>query len=125
MVPLTDEHRSYWSTLMVFHHTVIDKLRPGITGKALFDECTRLYAKAGLDFPYAHNGHGLGLQVHERPMISPHEDMAFEAGMVCTVETRVRWPNVKGYHIEDLFLIQDGAPLLLSDAFDNREILVL
>lgn len=125
MGPLTDEDRSYWTRLREIHHAVIDKLRPGITGRELFEYASSLYAKADMEFPYAHNGHGLGLQVHERPMISPHEGMAFDAGMVCTVETRVRWPNVKGYHMEDLFLVRDGAPLLLSDAFDNEEILVL
>ena len=123
--PLSDEDRSYWTRLRAIHHAMEDLLRPGNTGKELFAAATRLYAEAGLEFPYAHNGHGLGLQVHERPMISPHEDMAFAPGMVCTIETRVRWPNVKGYHMEDLYLVTEGAPLLLSDAFANEEILVL
>ena len=122
---LTDEDRSYWARLREIHHRITDLLRPGNTGRRLFEEATRLYAEAGLEFPYAHNGHGLGLQVHERPLIAPHEEMAFEPGMVCTVETRVRWPNIKGYHMEDLFLVTEGVPVLLSDAFDNEEILVL
>ena len=123
--PLTDEDVSYWKRLREIHHRMEDLLRPGVTGRELFEAATALYTKAGLDFPYAHNGHGLGLQVHERPMISPHEDICFEPGMVCTIETRVRWPNVKGYHMEDLYLVTEGAPRLLSDAFDNEEILVL
>jgi Xaa-Pro aminopeptidase len=45
--------------------------------------------------------------------------------MVSTVETRVRWVGKAGYHNEDLYLITDGAPILLSDAFDNEEILVI
>ena len=45
--------------------------------------------------------------------------------MVSTVETRARWVGEAGYHMEDLYLVTDGAPVLLSDTFDNEEILVV
>jgi hypothetical protein len=48
-----------------------------------------------------------------------------EARMLSTVETRVRYPGRIGYHMEDLFLVTDGASELLSDAFDNEEILTV
>ena len=55
----------------------------------------------------------------------PGHNYVYEAGMVSTVETRVRWPGKVGYHMEDLYLVTEGAPVLLSDAFDNEEILVV
>lgn len=58
-------------------------------------------------------------------MISPHEALAYAPGMVTTVETRVRWVGEKGLHMEDLILVTDDAPVLLSDAFDNEEIFVI
>ena len=58
-------------------------------------------------------------------MISPHDDIPFEPGMVTTVETRVRWVGKVGYHMEDLIEITDGAPVLMSDAFDNEQIFVI
>ena len=78
-----------------------------------------------LPFSFGHNGHGVGLMIHENPLIAPHEDLVYEAGMVSTVETRVRWPGRVGYHMEDLFLVTDKGPAQLSDAFDNEEILVV
>jgi len=119
------EDNSYWRRLREIHHKITDMLRPGNTGRQLFEKATELHAKAGLDFPYAHNGHGVGLQVHERPLIGPYEDIPYEPGMVSTVETRVRWVGKVGYHMEDLFLITEDAPVLLSDYFDNEEILVI
>lgn len=121
----TDEDVSYWKRLREIHHKLVDMLRPGNTGRQVFEEAARLHEKAGIPFPFAHNGHSIGLLVHERPIISPHEDIPYEAGMVSTVETRVRWVGKVGYHIEDLFLITEGAPVLLSDYFDNEEILVI
>ncbi len=121
----TAEEQSYWRRLRGIHHGIIDMVRPGNTGRQLFDEATRLHEQADIPFPYAHNGHSLGLQVHEHPFISPHEALAYAPGMVTTVETRVRWVGEKGLHMEDLILVTDDAPVLLSDAFDNEEIFVI
>lgn len=121
----TDDEKDLWKRLRAIHHEIADMLRPGNTGRQLFERAGVLHEKHGIPFPFAHNGHSVGLEVHERPLISPHEDSPYEAGMVSTVETRVRWVGKAGYHMEDLYLITDGAPVLLSDAFDNEQILVV
>ena len=121
----TVEEQSYWQRLRDIHHRIIDMARPGNSGRQLFEAATRLHAQADIPFPYAHNGHSIGLAVHEHPLISPHEDIVYEPGMVTTVETRVRWVGKKGLHMEDLVQVTDGAPILLSDFFDNEEILVI
>ena len=123
--PLDDEDRSWWSRLRAIHHEIIDMVRPGNTGRELFERATELHARHDIPFPYAHNGHGLGLLVHEHPLISPHEEIAYEPGMMTTVETRVRWVGKCGYHMEDLIEVTDGAPVVRSDYFDNEEILVV
>ena len=123
--PLTDEDRSWWGRLREIHHDIIDRVRPGVTGRELFERATELHRKHDIPFPYAHNGHSLGLLVHEHPLISPHEDAAFEPGMMTTVETRVRWVGDRGYHMEDLLEVTEGAPVVRSDYFDNEEILVV
>ncbi|MGI9480247.1 MAG: M24 family metallopeptidase [Hyphomicrobiaceae bacterium] len=122
---LSDEDRSWWSRLRDIHHEIVDMVRPGNTGAQLFEAATRLHQKHDIPFPYAHNGHGIGLQVHEHPLISPHDDTPFEAGMMTTVETRVRWVGKVGYHMEDLLEVTPGAPVVRSDYFDNEEILVV
>ena len=114
-----------WKRLRAIHHEIADMLRPGRTGRELFARATELHAQHQIPFPYAHNGHGIGLSVHEHPLISPHEEIAYEPGMVSTVETRARWVGEAGYHMEDLYLVTEGAPILLSDTFDNEEILVV
>ncbi len=121
----TPEELDTWGRLREIHHAVADLLRPGNCGRQLFELAAKLHAKHDIAFPYAHNGHSIGLQVHEHPIISPHDETPYEAGMISTVETRVRWVKQKGLHIEDLYEITDAAPVLLSDAFDNEKILVI
>ncbi len=125
MGKLTDEDRSWWDRLRDIHHEVIDMVRPGNTGAQLFEAATRLHQKHNIPFPYAHNGHGIGLQVHEHPLISPHDNTPFETGMMTTVETRVRWVGKVGYHMEDLLEVTEGAPVIRSDYFDNETIFVV
>ena len=100
-------------------------LRPGNTGRMLFEKAKELQTKAGMDFPYSHNGHSIGLQLHERPLINPFEDIVYEAGMMSTVETRVRWPGKLGYHMEDLYEITENGPIRHSMIFPNEEIFVI
>ena len=121
----TDEDLSWWGRLREIHHEIIDMVRPGNTGAQLFDAATRLHEKHKIPFPYAHNGHGIGLQIHEHPLISPHDHIPYEAGMMTTVETRVRWVGKVRYHMEDLIEVTDRAPIVRSDYFDNEEILVV
>lgn len=123
--PLNDEDRSWWSRLREIHHAVIDHVRPGNSGRELFELATRLHKQHDIPFPYAHNGHGLGLLVHEHPLISPHDDLVYQPGMMTTVETRVRWVGKCGYHMEDLIEVTENAPVVRSDYFDNEEILVV
>jgi Xaa-Pro aminopeptidase len=122
---LTQEDKDIWKRLREIHHAVADMLRPGNTGRQAFALATKLHEKHRIPFPYAHNGHSIGLNVHEKPILGPHEDTPYEAGMVSTCETRYRVPNQFGYHIEDIYEITDGAPILRSTAFDNEEILVI
>ena len=123
--PLSDADRDWWAKLRDIHHQIIGMLRPGNTGRELFEAATRLHEQHDIPFPYAHNGHGIGLFIHEPPLISPHETAPYQPGMMSTVETRVRWVGKVGYHMEDLVEITDGAPIVRSDYFDNEEILVV
>ncbi len=123
--PLNDFDRDIWKRLREIHHAVADMLRPGNTGRQAFALATALHEKHKIPFPYAHNGHSIGLNVHEKPILGPNDDTPYEAGMVSTCETRIRVVGQYGYHIEDIYEITNGAPILRSTAFDNEEILVV
>lgn len=121
----TADDLSYWKKLRDIHHTIIDMCRPGKTGRELFETAKRLQEKAGLPFTYSHNGHSIGLNVHERPIINPHEDIPYQPGMITTVETRVRWVGELGYHMEDIIEITETDPIWHAKHFPNEELFVI
>ncbi len=66
-------------------------------------------------------GHGIGIEVHEAPILSPKSKDVLENGMVFSVEPGVYIPGYGGVRIEDLVLVREGKAWLISHA--KREII--
>jgi Xaa-Pro aminopeptidase len=81
-------------------------------------------ARHGLGRYFLHAlGHGLGLQIHERPWISPRSSDRLRAGSVVTIEPGVYIPDTGGVRIEsDVLLLEQGCEMLSSPP---REMIVV
>lgn len=68
-------------------------------------------------------GHGIGLVIHEAPMMGPRATGTLSTGMTVTVEPGVYLPGLGGVRIEDsLVVLPDGADPLTTT---TRDLLVL
>jgi Xaa-Pro aminopeptidase len=78
-----------------------------------------------MDFPYIPHsiGHGVGLQVHEAPWISPYSEDELTQNMIATIEPGIYIPQLGGIRIEDTVLLtKEGAqPLTRS----TKELIVI
>jgi Xaa-Pro aminopeptidase len=59
-------------------------------------------------------GHGVGLLVHEDPSMRPESEETLAAGNVVTVEPGIYLEELGGIRIEDLVVVRDGPPEVLS-----------
>ncbi len=95
-------------------------IRPGVQA-AQVDACARQYLNEnGLGKNFVHSlGHGVGLEVHEAPRISPQEKTTLEEGMVITLEPAVYLPNKFGIRLEDMVLVTQKGAKLISGTLDK------
>ena len=93
----------------------IDAIRPGEQA-AKIDAAARGYIqKKGFGRYFGHAlGHGVGMEVHEKPTISGVSDCLLRPGMVFTVEPAVYIPKFGGIRIEDMVLVTDTGCEILS-----------
>ena len=63
-------------------------------------------------------GHGVGLEIHESPRLSPRSGGILRGGEVVTVEPGVYYPEWGGIRLEDLVWLSDSGAVCLTEAPD-------
>ena len=111
----TPEQASIYNRLCNTQSAVFDHIKPGIPISALFHRCADTFASEGLPFSMPHIGHGMGIGLHEAPMINAANETILEEGMVLNIEPFVAMPDRgETYHIEDLAVVTDKGCRLLT-----------
>jgi Xaa-Pro aminopeptidase len=114
--PTAGHLRDYAINLDV-HRKLIDRCRAGESVHGLWEFTMGEYRKAGWPDHHMLIGHGVGCWWHQQEPIlrrkSPH---VLEAGMVLALE-----PHVNFWHVQDMILVKEGAPELLSAKFDTSK----
>lgn len=94
----------------------IEYLRPGMTGREGDALAREVITTRGLGDAFGHSlGHGLGLEVHEAPRLSPSSDAALPLHAVVTVEPGIYFPGWGGIRLEDDVHLGPAGAEWLSD----------
>jgi Xaa-Pro aminopeptidase len=112
--PTPEQRRDYAINLEV-HRSTIDRCRAGAKVHDLWQYTMSQYAKAGWPDHHMLIGHGVGAWWHQQePILRRKSDLVLEAGMVLALE-----PHVNFWHVQDMVLVTQGAPVLLSPRFNT------
>ncbi len=90
--------------------------RPGTPARDVNAACRAPIEEAGLGKHFRHRmGHGIGMDVHERPFLSEEDETPLEAGMTFTDEPSIVVPGAFGLRIENVVVCADGGARVLNE----------
>ena len=92
-----------------------NSIEPGRPAKEVFNAVKNEFKRQGLPFSMPHIGHGMGIGLHEFPMLEPGNDIRLQLGMVLNIEPMVVLEaRQEAYHTEDLAEVTAQGPRLLT-----------
>lgn len=117
----SDEQQRTYRTMRDIYRATIEQCRPGARAGAIYEFARQAFERQGYQERPSLVGHGVGAWWHQQPpYIVSGSDEALEAGMVLALE-----PHVGYWHLQDMILVTDAGPRLLSDRFNTDEMLVV
>lgn len=98
--------------------------RAGMTGREVDALARSVVARAGYGAAFTHSlGHGIGLEVHEPPWLSPLRGTdPLQAGMVFSIEPGIYLPGWGGVRIEDLVVLDETGAHVLCQSPKTLEV---
>jgi Xaa-Pro aminopeptidase len=101
--------RHAYEALREANESVEAFLRPGVTGAQAQELAESILERAGFGGAMGHSlGHGVGLDVHEEPVLAPRNKQALVAGNVITVEPGIYFADEFGMRLEDFGVITEN-----------------
>jgi len=98
----TEEGKKIYKAVLEANLAAIAQAKAGRTGVEIDRVARDSIASAGHVDHFGHGlGHGIGLEVHEAPFLSPRSKDTLESGMTVTIEPGIYIPGFGGVRIED------------------------
>ena len=116
----TDEQQSLYQRLREIERETIAAARPGVRACDIYAICREAYQKRGLELAGAVVGHSIGVTLHEHPVLRAGDETEIKPGMLFNVEPAAIDSQGFLYHIEDLLLVTEGEPEIITIEMDTQ-----
>jgi len=104
-------------------HSIVEKAvqaalkaaKPGVLAREVDAAARTVIADAGYGEYFVHRtGHGMGIDGHEPPYLTSTSDTVLEEGMVFSIEPGIYLPGRFGIRLEEIVILRDDGPEVLS-----------
>lgn len=105
----SEEFEKAYLAVLLAHKTAAEKITAGVSGKDADGYAREVLDSLGYGKYFTHSlGHGIGVNIHEYPTLSPKGDALLENGMVFSNEPGVYLNGKFGIRIEDSCYLDGG-----------------
>ena len=112
---LPDELQRAYEVCLDAQLAGLEAVKPGASGPGVDSAARDRIEAAGFGEAFGHGlGHGVGLLVHEDPRLAQESRSTLAVGNVVTVEPGIYLSGLGGIRIEDLVVVQEDGPEILS-----------
>ncbi len=112
---LDEESRSIYQSVLKAYTKAMTAVAPGLAAKELDKIARDVLAEDGYAEYFVHSlGHGIGIEVHEKPGLSASSIHTLETGQVFTIEPGVYLPERTGCRLENSFALEAEGLVCLS-----------
>ncbi len=121
---VSQKQREVYNIVLSAQKTALEAIREGVACSAADAAARDIINAAGYGEYFRHStGHGVGVEIHEGPSLSPISQEVLKAGNIVTVEPGIYLPGEFGVRIEDMVAVtHDGCENLTSCA---KEMLII
>ena len=107
---VSDFQREIYNIVLEAQLTAISKVKAGVKASDVDKAARDVIKSKGYGDYFKHStGHGVGLDIHEQPFVSPKSEAILSPGMIITVEPGIYLPDRFGVRIEDMGAVtKDG-----------------
>lgn len=103
-----DKTKNIYDTVLKAQLSAIDAIKSGVSNKYVDKVARDIIEKSGYGKTLTHSlGHGVGLEIHEQPNLSPRSEDILKKGNIVTVEPGIYVEGFCGIRIEDLVMVTD------------------
>ena len=98
------------------HQKAIETIHSGIFGKDADNVAREIIKSNGYGQYFGHGlGHGVGLEIHELPRLSPIIENKLEGGSIVTIEPGIYVPNLGGVRIENMIIVTKDTGISINE----------
>ncbi|MCP4570252.1 MAG: aminopeptidase P family protein [FCB group bacterium] len=116
----TAQQKKIYNLVARAQMAAIRKIKNGADSKAVDGAARKIIEKAGYGKNFGHGtGHGISLEVHAQPRLSPKESKPLKSNMVVTVEPGIYITGWGGVRIEDDVVVRPAGCTVLNKAPKN------
>ena len=106
---VSQKQKEIYDTVLSAQKAALEILKKGVSCKDADGAARDIIKNAGYGDYFGHGtGHGVGIEIHESPNLSPRSEQILDTGHIVTVEPGIYIPDEFGVRIEDMALITEN-----------------